>query len=301
MPSGIPMPVNIPRDDVGQRAARMPQGHAAVDRLKVNVDRDGTSSRNDLEAATRRLPFHQLAPADQQKVREIANSPSLFRRLPQVTCQADRRVYDFFARHPDVAVSIWRAIGISEMQMRQTGPCEWETDLRDGTIGVVKLLHRSETSMLVLCEGEFKSPLLARPIYSTGLMHLEMHFGTDAAGQQTVTHSGDLFVVLHSDAVEAVAKLISPMSFKMVDRNFEEVTLFLRMMDEAMVREPGWVEKTAERLDGILPGRTEELLAVTAQVYVDGQRRIRTASGETTSLEAIRPPVRTASGASEKP
>ena len=49
---------------------------------------------------------------------------------------------------------------------------------------------------------------------------------------------------------------------------------------------------------GVLPGRDEELLEVTAEVYVDAQRRRLEAAGRPVSLDAIQPPVTQASAES---
>ncbi|MFO1092686.1 MAG: hypothetical protein U0992_05130 [Planctomycetaceae bacterium] len=264
--------------------------------LRVEVNQAGSSSKDELARALQRLPFDRLSAGDRQRVQPIVRGPSLFRRLPTITCRTDPRVYSFFVENPDVAVSIWRVMGVSEMQMHQTGASEYETDLKDGTLGEVTVLHRSPNCQLVLCTGDFKSPLLARPIQSTGLMCLQSRAWQDRDGTHYVTHSGDVFVLFHSDAVEAIAKMISPMSFKMADRNFEEVTLFVRMMDEAMAHQPGWVEHVASKLDGVIAGRDKELLEVAAKVYVDARRRELQQAGGPVTLEAIRPPVQTADG-----
>lgn len=262
--------------------------------LRVDVAHAGSSSKDELGRATRRLPLAKLSAADRRKVSQIVRDPSLYRRLPTITCRTDPRVYSFFAQNPDVAVSIWRVMGISDMQLRQVSANEYESDLKDGTIGSINVLHRSASSQLVLCEGDFKSPLLVKPIRSTGLLFLQSQQWQDMQGQNYVTHTADVFVVLHSNTVEAVAKLISPMSFKMADKNFEEVTLFIRMMDEAMSHQPGWIERTASRLDGVIPGRDRELLDVASRVYVDARRRKLQQAGGPVTLETIRPPVRAA-------
>lgn len=264
--------------------------------LRVDVAQPGNSGRDEQARAVQRIPTSKLTPAQVQKINSIVRAPSLYRRLPTVTLRTDPRVYSYFVENPDVAVSIWRVMGISDMQLRQVSDNEYEADMKDGNIGVLTVLHRSEHSQLVLCEGDFKSPLLAKPIKSTGLMCLQSRQWQGQDGTNYVTHVGDVFVVFQSDAVEAIAKLISPMSFKLADKNFEEVSIFIRMMDEAMAHEPGWIERTASHLDGVIPGRDKELLEVAAKVYVDARRRELQRAGGPVSLEAIRPPVQTASG-----
>ena len=111
--SFFPAPVAIPRESDPQVPAGTPE------RLRVSTSAAGTSSRDELSAAVHRLPLNELTSAHRNRVTTIANSPSLFRRLPTITCRTDPRVYSYFTQHPDVAVSIWRAMGISEMQMRR--------------------------------------------------------------------------------------------------------------------------------------------------------------------------------------
>lgn len=292
----IPIPTTVP--PAGSAAILPAGGESAADIrevLRVDVTQAGTSARGDLADAVQRLPMRQLTAEQARRVNAIIRSPSLFRRLPTITCRTDPRVYSYFVSNPDVAVSIWRVMGISEMQLRQISANEYETDLNDGTIGALTVLHRSEKCQLVLCEGDFKSPLLAKPIRSTGLMCLQSRAWQDADGRNYVTHVGDVYVVFHSDAVEAIAKLISPMSFKMADKNFEEVTIFIRMMDQAMSHEPGWVERTASRMEGVIPGRDKELIELAAQVYVDARRRALQQAGGPVSVDTILPPVQSAS------
>jgi len=292
-----PIPTTV-EDEGGHRILQV-AGTAETDLrkiLKVDITQPGNSGRDEQARAVQRIPTSKLTAAHAQKVNSIVRAPSLYRRLPTVTCRTDPRVYAYFVENPDVAVSIWRVMGISEMQLHQVSDTEYEADMKDGNIGVLTVLHRSENSHLVLCEGDFKSPLLAKPIKSTGVMSLQSRHWQGEDGTNYVTHTGDVFVVFHSDAVEAIAKLISPMSFKLADKNFEEVTIFVRMMDEAMAHEPGWVERTASRLDGVVPGRDKELLEVAAKVFVDARRRELQRAGGPVTLEAIRPPVRSASG-----
>ena len=297
-PSLFPLPVVVPRDGAilqvnGQQLDRV---NATRQRLRVHVAEKGTSSKKELAAAIERLPLASMTAQNQHKVRRILEEVSLFRRLPTITCQADPRVYRFFADNPDVAVSIWRVMGISEMDMRQVSGYEYESDLKDGTVGLITVLHSSPELRVAMCEGEFKSPLLARPIRSTGLLAVQTSFWQDESGQNHVTHKADMFVAIHSDAVEAVARLISPVSFRMADRNFEEVTLFLRMMDEAMSRQPAWIEQTASRLEGVLPGRDAQLLELTSDVYTDAEQRRRQPVGPPRSIDGARTPVQSASG-----
>jgi hypothetical protein len=264
-------------------AGRGPQPH-------VDLVEEGSSSRRTRNEAIACLPVQHLSGPQVQAVREVLDSISIFRRLPAFRCELDPRVHEFFTRHPDVAASIWRAMAISQLQMWQTGPTEYEIDTRDGTVGTITVLHYQRESGLVLCDGLFKSPYLKNAIDARSLMHLRTSFVTDAEGRTYAVLQADLFVSFPSQKIETVARLISPVSNLILDRNFEEISLFVHVMWLAMSRQPGWVERMASGLEGILPGRKEELLRLTADVYVAAQADLRRRAGLPATLPAIRPP-----------
>ncbi len=182
-------------------------------------------------------------------------------------------------------------MGVSKLQMFQTGEFEYEADARDGTVGVITILSRTPTACLIHCSGMFQSPVLSKPIQARAILHVRTSFEVNAEGQQLVTHTADMFVSFPSQTVETVAKAMAPISNKITDKNFEEISLFVRMMQLAMSQQPGWVEQMATKLDGVIAGRTDQLLQVTAQCYIDEKKRQGEVTGEPVSLESIRPPV----------
>ncbi|WP_437192722.1 hypothetical protein [Planctomicrobium sp. SH527] len=255
--------------------------------VAADIVEPGDSSRRSRQDALAELPMSKMSPGSQKIVQEVVGNLSLFRRLPKVAIKTDRRTYDHFIQHPDVAVSIWRAMEISRVQLSETGPASYQTDTKDGTAGTVEVLYRTADSCLILCHGQLNGHGLPKPIQARALMHLQPRL----TGENQLTHTCDLFVSFPSNAVEAIAKLVAPMSFKIADKNFEEISLFVSLMSNAMVVQPGWVEQLAMRLDGVSPERKNSLRNVTAQVYVEAERRRLSALGRPVTLEALMPPV----------
>ncbi len=60
-----------------------------------------------------------------------------------------------------------------------------------------------------------------------------------------------MFISFPSQAVDFVARTIAPVTNKIMDKNFEEVSLFLRMMDEASQVRPDWIYEVSGQLDGV--------------------------------------------------
>ncbi len=265
---------------------RLPHEELTVETLHA-----GTSNKKSRDEALKLLPIAQLPASSQQLANGVVNSSSLYRRLPTIRSQVDHRVYRFFADHPDVAVSMWRAMGVSKLQMFQTGEFEYEADAKDGSVGVIKILSRTPTDCLLHCSGMFQSPVLSKPIQARAVMHVRTAFEVNADGEQIVTHTADLFVAFPSQTVETVAKAMAPISNKITDKNFEEISLFVRMMQLAMTQQPGWIEQMAAKLEGVIAGRSDQLLQVTAQCYIDEKKRRGEIVGEPVRLETIQPPV----------
>ena len=242
-------------------------------RPQIQVVDKGSSSRRTRRAAIDGLGLNRLPSQNRRYAQSIVDDISIFRRLPAYRCEVEPRVHDYFTHHPDVAVSVWRAMGVSQLQMWKTSDWSYGMDTKDGTTGTIQVLYRSRESCLIVCQGMFKSPYLQNAIAAKSLIHLRTRFSQDDSGRTLATHQADMFVQFPSQKVETVAKLVSPVSNVIIDRNFQEISLFIHVMGLAMGRQPGWVEKLAGSLDGIEEDERTELIKLTAAVYVDTQDR----------------------------
>ncbi|QDT50102.1 hypothetical protein Pan258_41580 [Symmachiella dynata] len=243
----------------------------------------GTSSDEAKRAAIQALPLNKLTPADRNRVAEVVNSSSMFRRMPTIVFESDPDAYEFMVYHPDVTASIWRAMKISKMRLWQTGRFEFEGDAEDGTIGTMDVVFQSPNLNLVFCEGEFKSPLIPKPIRAQSVILLRTGYSKEANDKIYITHSADLYVSFPSQTVDNIAKILSPISGRIADRTFSEISTFLKMMSMAMTTRPGWVEKLSGKMGGIPDLRRTQLLKLTAKVYAAELKRQDQAGATTVS------------------
>jgi hypothetical protein len=128
-----------------------------------------------------------------------------------------------------------------------------------------------------------------KPIRANALLHVRTEYLTSPNGKTETICRGTLFVAFPSQTVETAAKVISPVTNMVIDRNFEEIGLFAHMMTLAMRNQPGWVENLAGQLDGVLDRRRPELLEVTARAYVAHRKREMAREGMPMSVESIAP------------
>ncbi len=260
------------------------------EKIAVTTLSPGTSSRRVRKKAVSEFPYHLMSQQNKATALSIVDDLSLYRRLPTLELETDRRCYEFFTKHPDMAVSIWRAMEISRVEMTRKSESLFVTDTKDGTSGTVQVLLNTPDNYVVTCHGEFKSPAIKKPIKAIAMMHLKPTFSENG----TVTHQLDMYVAFPSPAIGAIARLISPVSNRIADRNFEEISLFVEMMSLAMSRQPGWVEKLANKTNGVQPETTKELLKLTAEIYVEAVKAEQANTDITTTIGSLLPPTQTA-------
>lgn len=248
-------------------------GHEPAPTVEAHVQSKGTSSDKVKKTALAELPLDKLNQEQRARVQSLLDEVGYFRRLPTTVFAAEPDVYQFFVRYPDVAVSIWRVMGISEMKMWQTAANEYEGDSGDGSTGIIDVLYRSSEENLLICEGQYQSPLLKKPIKARSLVLLKTSFFKETDGTMYVTHRADMFVAFPSQTVENVAKVLSPVTGTMADRTFTEMSLFLRMMSLAMTRRPNWVDQIAGQMEGVPAVRRQQLRQVTALVHNAERKR----------------------------
>jgi hypothetical protein len=262
--------------DILQMAGKHSGKNAKTDsdpKAMPDLEAKGASDSASRKAAIAAIPVDQLSPEHRQKVSSLLKSVSYYRHLPKVTFPVEPEVYNYFLAHPDVAVSIWRAMKISKLQMWQTGKTEYEADAGDGSVGALEVLHHGPEKNLIVCDGLYKSPLFSKPISAKSMLFLQTSFEKQPDGTILVSHRADLFVTFPSQTIDVVARIFSPLTVKMTDRTFTEISLFLKMMSISMTHRPDWVEQVTEKMDGVPEVRKEQVMNLSTQLYTAARAR----------------------------
>jgi hypothetical protein len=259
---------------------------------KLRTLSPGSSSKESERRGLAELPIDKLAPAQRQKAAAIVESLSLFRELPTLALEADPEVHQFFVNHPETAVSIWRAMKISKFEMTQTQPGIYAATDNNGTQGQIEVLYQDPHQVLVICDGVVHSPILPGDIRALTLLHLQTDFVKSKDDLIWSRNRLRMYVSFPSQAIEAAAKVVSPLGNLIIDRNLREVCLFVGMMSAAMSHQPGWVEHITRKLEGVPKQRQDDLIQITARVFVAARKRElteRQAEDEVTLEDVLRP------------
>src|SRR3989304_3152753 len=82
----------------------------------------GRSSDSVRLSAIQSLPLDKLDAQGRAKVHAVLANITVFRRMPVRVIDCDPDLYLFLARHPDVKNNIGKALKISQLELKQTGP-----------------------------------------------------------------------------------------------------------------------------------------------------------------------------------
>jgi len=233
-----------------------------AERAGIRILADGESSAGAEDQARSSLPVAGMTQKNRQRAQEIMKERSQFRRLPSLQYTIDEPMFRYLLKHPDVAVSTWRVMGISRFKMWQTGDMEYEAQAIDGSEGIADILYQDDNQMVFVCQGRYHNPLLLRPMEASALIWFRAVYAPNAEGTHVVTQKADVFVRFPSSSVSAIAKVLTPVLHSLMDRNLFEISLYGSMMSRAVCDEPEWVVQVAQQMDGVLPQRKGELIEV---------------------------------------
>ena len=82
----------------------------------------GSSHRSSRIEATRAIPLGQMNKVARQRISAVIKNPSFYRRLPVATVDADPEYLRLLVRKPELIVSIWQLMGVTQMTTERTGP-----------------------------------------------------------------------------------------------------------------------------------------------------------------------------------
>jgi hypothetical protein len=193
-----------------------------------------------------RLPIDDMPAAVRDKVKQLADHPTLYSHGPTETFPCDPAVYHWLLDHPDRAVAAWRKLGAQcvDITDRGGGRFGW-TDGRDSDVHWDTVFKGDELRVWHAA-GQVKGGPLVPTVPFEALVVLTHVNAKDEKGRVVVRHQADL--VLHTDSRSALvaAKVLGPTAPKMADQYVAQMEMFFSAL-------PWYIQRH--------PDRAEELLA----------------------------------------
>jgi hypothetical protein len=192
-----------------------------------------------------RLPIDRMAPAVRDKVRDLADNPTLYSHGPSEVFPCDPAVYHWFLDHPDRAVAAWRKLGAQcvEITDRGDGRFGW-SDGADSDV-VWDTVYRSDDLRVWHARGQVKGGPLLPKVPFEALVVLKHASGKDEKGRTVVRHQADL--ILHTDNKSALlaARVLGPTGPKLAEQYVAQMEMFFSAL-------PWYVHRHPERAEELM-------------------------------------------------
>lgn len=257
-------------------------------RANAQQEVDATSSRSARQEALRQIPFHEITKDAQQKLNPILNRPTVYRRLPVENIECDPDLHIFFVRYPEVMVSIWQMMGVTECDATRTGDYSVHASDGEGTISDLELVYGTPNLHIYYGTGSYDGPMFHKKLTGRCVLVLRTEYGVDRFGAPIVRNQLDTFIKIDNLAADLVARTFHQLIGKTADHNFLETSRFLSRISEAAEENAYGVQHMGARLEnvdaqvrsdfvrivGVVGKRHEARLAKEAALRSSTERRI---------------------------
>ena len=142
-----------------------------------------------------------------------------------VSC--DPALYLFVVRHPDVVVNIWEVLGVSLLQLRQSGPDRFRVDEKEGTTAAMEFLYHDRQTHVIYGDWRYSGPMMVRPVNGRCLGILKTSYLRDNDGHCYVTSRLNAFLSGGAGWSGIAHQGLSPAGGENGDDNFTQAVAFV--------------------------------------------------------------------------
>ena len=226
----------------------------------------GSSSKSLRKQTVKSLPLNELTPQTRDKINAVVLKPSIYRRLPVTSIEADPDHFRFLVRYPEVVVNIWQLMGVTKMDTERTGPFTISSNDGAGTISSIELVYGTDNLHIFYGTGTYEGPILKRKLTGNCVLVLRSESQTGPDGKPTQTSQLDVFLKVENATAGLIAKTIQPIVGTTADHNFVESLKFIQRLDNTTQKNGPGVEQMSTRLD-IDPNVRQKYAKVIDQVF----------------------------------
>jgi len=243
--------------------------------------------------ALRAIPLDEMNEASREKLGQILDKPSVYRRMPNQVIECDPDLYVFLIRYPEVIVNIWQLMDVTKVQIKRTGAFTFDASDGAGTFSKVELIYGRPDLHVYYASGYYEGPLFRNRIEGDCVVLLRSAY-TPRDGRVFITNSMDIFVRMENVGADILLKTLHPLMGKTADYNFVETAKFIGQVSQASENNGPGMGRLAGRLESIEPTVRDSFARYTQLVYqravlrdniqptpatLDGQVRADTAGG----------------------
>ena len=192
----------------------------------------GSSHRSHRVAGIKAIPFEKINGAAQKRIKDVVTRPSFYRRLPVQTIDADPEYFRLLVRRPELIVSIWQLMGVTQMSTERTGPFSVKTNDGAGTISDLELIYGNDNLHVFYGNGSYTGPLLKQKLTGRCVIVLQTQ-ATETANGFKLTNVLDIYLRVDNATASLITRTIQPLVGSTADHNFTESLKFVQRLNES--------------------------------------------------------------------
>ncbi|MEC8389955.1 MAG: hypothetical protein VXZ49_04675 [Planctomycetota bacterium] len=192
-----------------------------------------------------------MTPETRDKLWSVVNRPDIYRRLPVVSIECDPDLYLHMIRHPEVVVSIWHLMGITQVETERVAPYVVNAADGAGTRSRIELVYGTPKLHVFYGVGDYEGPLLKNRITGKCVMALQSDYYKGESGETLVQNRLDVFLTVDQRGIAMLAKTLHPLVGKAADHNFVETARFMGRLSKTAEENGRGVQQLAQQLDSV--------------------------------------------------
>jgi hypothetical protein len=177
----------------------------------------------------------------------------MYRRMPVKVIDCDPDLYVFLVRYPEVVVSIWEVMGITQVAAKRTGDFTLATYDGAGTLSNVELVYGTRQKHVLYATATYDGPLTARPLQARCVFLLQSGYMQTPQGRTFVASQLDVFIRIDHAGADIAVKALHPLVGRTADYNFTESIGFLQQISQAAETNSYGLRRLAARLTKLDP------------------------------------------------
>ena len=229
---------------------------------------EGISSREARMEVIDVIPFKRLSSDAANKVRDVVERPSFYRRMPTQSIECDPQMFTFLVRRPEVMVNIWDMMGITKVTTRRVSPYSFLANDGVGTACRCDLLYGDQNLHIYIGDGSYDGSMAPRKVNGQCVCILRSKDQQDASGETTVVGTMDVFLKLNNFGADLLTRTIGPFVGSTADQNFVETAKFISQISQVCERSPHAAQGLAANLDKVDDPVRREFASIAEKMYI---------------------------------
>jgi hypothetical protein len=194
------------------------------------------------------IPLSEIPAGLRDKVRAVAEQPTLVTHGPSEAFACQPAVYHYLLDHPEHTARLWRMLGAKCTDIQKQDENKWSYQDAQGTKVSWGVVLDNGRQRVWYADGQVKPGLLLPVVQVQAVLLLTYCEGSDGKGQPAVRHQMDLFIKTDSSAIALAARLLGASGPRMAEQYVGQVEMFFAALSWYLDQHPERAEAMFQEL-----------------------------------------------------